>query len=567
MDRRRFLSSVVLPLVVPESGGSPQSARPSGSFEEFLVGLAGANDRNLAVLLDRQERRAGHRWLGGFQDETGIHTAGGTASLIASGAASYCTPTSRYSKSPELLARMEQASRCLIASQHEDGTIDLHTTNFHSPPDTGFVVEPLAAAYSLLRLASVADNRELLEWLEIFLRRAGNALAVGGVHTPNHRWVVCAAMARINRLFPNRKYEARIGEWLAEGIDIDPDGQYSEKSAAIYSPLTNRMLLTIAGLTQRPELFEPVRRNLEMTLYYLHADGEIVTTASLRQDQYTRGSSAGYYLPARYMAIQDKNGRFASFCRRIEEQLGDRLSGSLVYLLEEPIYRRPLPDPVALPDDFTRHYRHSGLVRIRRGAVSATLAADNPVFFSLHKGSAALQGLRLASAFFGKGQFRSEALEVDGDTWRLHQNLIGPYYQPLAPEARRPQGPWTGMNQAARRQSETQSLSTRVTIREDAGRFEVQFDLTGCERVPVAVEFGFGRGGTLSGVTPLEGTPDAFMMGEGAATYSFDGQTIEFGPGLCEHRWTQLRGALPKQDASSVYLTGFTPFRRKIVIS
>ncbi len=558
---------MALPLMVPKPGGSEQSAAPPRSIDEFLAVLAGANDRNLALLLERQEQRTGHRWLGGFQDETGIHTAGGTASLIASGAAAYCMPTSGRSRLPELLARLEQAARYLVASQHEDGTIDLHTTNFHSPPDTGFVVEPLTAACSLLRAASPADTRELLELLETFLRRAGSALAAGGVHTPNHRWVVCAAMARIHQLFPDRKYEARIGEWLAEGIDIDPDSQYSEKSAAIYSPLTDRMLLTIARLTRRPVLFEPVRRNLEMTLYYLHADGEIVTTASLRQDQYTRGSIAGYYLPARYMAIQDQNGRFASFCRRIEEQLGERLSGNLVYLLEEPTYRRPLPDPLALPDDFTRHYRHSGLVRIRRGAVSATLAVDNPVFFSLHKGSAALQGLRLASAFFGKGQFRSEALEVDGGTWRLHQTLSGPYYQPLAPEASRPRGPWMGMNQAARRQSEIQSLSARVMVREDAGRFEVEFDLTGCERVPVAVEFGFRRGGTLSGVIPLEGIPDAFLLGEGSAQYSFDGQTIEFGPGPCEHRWTQLRGALPKQDALSVYLTGFTPFRRRMVIS
>ncbi len=556
-----------MPLIVSKPGGSTQSAAPPRSFEEFLAVLAGANDRNLALLLERQERRAAHRWLGGFQDETGIHTAGGTASLIASGAAAYCAPASRYSKSPELLARMEQAARYLVASQHEDGTIDLHTTNFHSPPDTGFVVEPLTAAYSLLREASAADTRELLERLEIFLRRAGDALAVGGVHTPNHRWVVCAAMARIHQLFPDRKYEARIREWLAEGIDIDPDGQYSEKSAAIYSPLTDRMLLTIARLTRRPELFEAVRRNLEMTLCYLHADGEIVTTASRRQDRHTRGSIAGYYLPARYMAIQDQDGRFASFCSLIEEQLGERLAGSLVYLLEEPMYRHPLPDPLALPEDFTRHFRYSGLVRIRRGAVSATLAADNPVFFSLHKGSAALEGLRLASAFFGKGQFRSEALEIGGDAWQLHQALSGPYYQPLAPEARRPQGPWMGMNQAARRQSEIQRLSARVMIREDSGRFQVEFDLTGCERVPVAVEFGFRRGGTLSGVAPLEGIPDAFLLAEGSARYSFDGQTIEFGPGPCEHRWTQLRGALPKQDALSVYLTGFTPFRRGMVIS
>ena len=44
------------------------------------------------------------------------------------------------------------------------------------------------------------------------------------------------------------------------------------------------------------------------------------------------------------------------------------------------------------------------------------------------------------------------------------------------------------------------------------------------------------------------------------------GETIAFGPGLSAHSWTQLRGALPKWDGQSVYLTGFTPFRATITI-
>ena len=35
-------------------------------------------------------------------------------------------------------------------------------------------------------------------------------------------------------------------------------------------------------------------------------------------------------------------------------------------------------------------------------------------------------------------------------------------------------------------------------------------------------------------------------------------------PAQRKHHWTQLRGALPKLEGDSVYITGFTPFRAVI---
>ncbi len=567
MRRRDLLLAAAAPL----SLGGPRQA-PSGAVREPVApgqesysSILHAAEAAIPAVLERQDRRPGHRGHGGVVDTTGIHTASGTAGLVQSCASVYCARESTRFLDPVLLEPMEKAVSYLIGCQHADGTIDLPTTNFHSTPDTAFVIEPLAAARAVLAKADSSKAASLVDGLDRFLRRAGRALEVGGIHTPNHRWVVCAALARLHGLFGSPV--DRIDEWLSEGIDIDADGQFTERSTAVYSPVTDRSLLTVARILDRPLLLEPVRRNLEMTLYYLHADGDVASEASRRQDQYTRGSTAGYHLPYRFMALQDSNGRFAAMTRWIEERHGASLAGNLIHFLEVPRLRNELPDSADLPSEFVRHFRHSDLVRYRRGPISATLLGGNAAFFSFHKGGAVLEAVRFASAFFGKGQFVGSGLQPSDGGFRLSQNLKGPYYQPLPTEARHRDGHWDERDKAKRPQSEVQQLRQTVTTTEKSGSFEIAIEVGGCDQVPVAIELAFRKVGRLVGVETLEGIPDAHILRGETGTYEAAGERIRFGPGRAEHRWTQLRGALPRIDALSVYITGYTPFRTKLTIS
>jgi hypothetical protein len=112
-----------------------------------------------------------------------------------------------------------------------------------------------------------------------------------------------------------------------------------------------------------------------------------------------------------------------------------------------------------------------------------------------------------------------------------------------------------------------QRLVSGIVVRESGGAFEIDADVSGADRVPLAIELGFRRGGTLTGVVPLAGTADAFLLREGTGEYRAGPDSIRFGPGHADHTWTDLRGALPKLDALSVYLTGFTPFRTTLRIA
>jgi hypothetical protein len=373
---------------------------------------------------------------------------------------------------------------------------------------------------------------------------------------------------------PMPAYVARIDEWLAETIDIDPDGQFTERSTAVYSPVVDRALLTVARLLDRPALREPVRRNLEMTVFYVHPDGEVVTEASRRQDRYQRGSLARYYYAYRTLALLDGNGRFAAMARQIEQAERPHLTGELPAFLEEPSLQQPLPAAAPLPTDYVRVFSYSGLARIRRGHVSATILADNASAFSLRKGTAALEAVRLASAFFGKGQFVGDRLEANGGRFILRQVLDGPYYQPFSPEQiaagvavrMTPNGTLAADSRAVRGRSNVQTLESVIEVTEAGGAFDLDIAVGGTDGVPVAVELAFRHGGRLHGVEAVPDVKDAYLLREGTGRYTFGADTITFGAGRAEHSWTQLRGALPKWDGQSVYLTGFTPFHVRLAI-
>ncbi|MBP8257921.1 MAG: hypothetical protein KAX37_11400, partial [Opitutaceae bacterium] len=191
------------------------------------------------------------------------------------------------------------------------------------------------------------------------------------------------------------------------------------------------------------------------------------------------------------------------------------------------------------------------------------------------KGKAALEALRCASAFFGKGQFVGETLEVVDGGYRVEQRFEGPYFQPLSTDQiaegehvhMAPNGTLAVGGRAARAQSNIQHLMARAVVREESGRFSIELELSGTRGVPVAVELAFRHGGRLEGVTPVKDISDAYLLKSGTGRFTVGDDSISFGPGQAEHTWTQLRGALPKWDGQSVYLTGFTPFRINLEIS
>ena len=180
---------------------------------------------------------------------------------------------------------------------------------------------------------------------------------------------------------------------------------------------------------------------------------------------------------------------------------------------------------------------------------------------------AALRAIRFATAFFGKGQFNSPTIEDVNGKYMLKQTLTGPYLQPLPPQFLPPDADWSKMPKHRRPQSEIQTLESSVSIEESEGSFKLTFDVKGTEGVPLAIELAFGAGGTFDGVVSVPGINGAFLVENDSFTFSSGRDTIKVEGGRNRHRWTQLRGALPKLDADCVYITDYTPFQFDMMIS
>jgi hypothetical protein len=565
--------------------GAARASETMDSNDEYYRQLVKANDANLPAVIER---------LKGSHERYGVRAVGEAVDALAG---AYCAPESSSYKSAALLPVMEAAADKLLAAQNPDGTID--AGNLCSPPDTGFVVQTVCMALTVLKRTNLPQLATINDKLAKFVLTAGEALSTGGIHTPNHRWVVSSALAQINALFPSAKYVSRIDDWLGEGVYCDVDGQFAERSTGIYSRVVDNALITIARLLNRPELLEKVRRNLAMTIFYMHPNGELETVGSRRQDQGLEAWISNYYLQYRYMAIKDQNRQFAA-AARLAEQIGlehaeDRIP--LIQFLEEPLYRRKLPDPEPLPLNYARYFSNSALARIRRGDISATVyggsdwplgsasgLASNPSFLTFRKGKAVLDSVQMLPVFFSEGAFRSGGMTVEENRYSLRQDLHVPYYQPLPKHLRNPHGDypltpagnrfWSKMNFPQRPMSNIQTLEQRVTVTEKSGAFELAFEVGGHDRVPVAIELAFRSGGELDGVEPGTSRKDIYFLRQGTGSFRAGNDVITFGPGQADHEmirtesaWydTNQRGS--QRDHYRVYITGVTPFRKTLTIS
>ncbi|MEV5069665.1 hypothetical protein MRBLMI12_001244 [Microbacterium sp. LMI12-1-1.1] len=515
--------------------------------------------------------------------------------------AAYVWPRSAHAGDPALIDAARESVRALRARQGAGGLF-IGGDNVDSPPDSSFTVNDLCDTLHIIG-AAPAEARNALAALATDLGAIADAvepaLVAGGVHTPNHRWEISAALARLHRRRSSPQLRDRAAEWLAEGIDISPDGVYSERSANYAAYVSNPSLSVIADVLDHDEARAAVIRNLESTLGLIHPDDTVETVHSRRQDQLRRFPVAPYLTAYRRYAVELGRGDFAWAATRALRAGVVHPGAVLADLLITPLIGEELPD--AAPPAPRERWEQSALVvaasprrrlvvfggsdypRFRR--VRSGLSA-NPTFLRMFAGAAVLDSVRLSRDFFGLGPFRADRMvSAPGPDGVLRHELTetvsAHYYQPIDAARRSPSGEYAltddgrffGSMAFPDRARDEVRLRTTVEIRPTDDGAVVSIAIDGPDS-PWALELAFRDGGRFEGVTTR--ADGAAVLPDGIGRYRVGDSVIAFdagdgyaaqGPGRYHPGEDYaFLGATDAADGQRVYLTGRSPGRLELTL-
>lgn len=506
--------------------------------------------------------------------------------------AAFLAPGSRHRRDDRLLARAAHYADRLGEMQARSGLFT-GGNNLESPPDSAFTINDVCDIVELTTgEGAFADVRESLLGI---VSRATPALVAGGVHTPNHRWELAAALARVHRIRPDDAVLARVNSWLAEGIDIDDDGLYSERSANYAAYVSNPSLMALGDILGRGDLHDVVERALASMIGTIHPDGSVETVHSRRQDQQESAFPlAPFLVPYRRLAVERLRADFA-WAAMLAERAGIREPQTvLAEALLVPSLAQEMPDPVAPAAASRASWRRSRLViddgprrrlvtfagsdHARMGRVRSGLA-NNPTFLRMFAGDVVLESARLSRDFFGLGPFRASTLDEHGDEIHLAERLEGRYYQPLDAAGRSAEGAYRLVDEGRfaaemafdERVVDTVTLLTRISVVPTAEGVDLEIVHDG-PALPWALELAFRAGGRFDGgdgmsadTVRLAGNDVRYVSGRDAVVVSADVAA----PGTAAYMPGEEYEFLGGTDAAAgprLYVTGRAPGGARVSI-
>ena len=529
-------------------------------------------DAHIERLMARQVLDECSGDYGGFMEDD-LHVesrqCGFDLSALACG---YVTKDSAHYLSERVKAALTAALAYLRAHQRPGGCVDLLSCNVASAPDTAFMINAVLNAWWLLERCEDARAAWLRPALLRLIDSAASGIAAGGFHTPNHRWAIAACLLHCAKITGRRELEARARAYLREGLDINEDGEFAERSAGNYNQVNDDQMLRLYMATGDRTFLHAAEKNLEMMYCYIDPDGSVFTNNSTRQDMGKKVYLDTYYplyLMAGYFLGREDFGAMAEWIYQDCRRRGTWPDGVEWLLLLPQMDGFGAQTPFEPPFlRYDRLFEHSDIARVRRGDFSLTLMRGKPNFLYFQSGALPLY-MAIYQNLCDQRNFVPETLERTDQGFRLSGRAPVRYYQPFD---QKPQtSDWWRMDNAARERLTAEGLHTLVEaeLTEEGVRLHIRTQ--GVDRLPVRVEIGLLPGGRIrtQHFTQLMRAGEQVTILDGDIEITGPrGDALAIGPAFGSHDIrARMGGAYPLSDACyTVLLTGYTPVDRTIFI-
>ncbi|HIQ71461.1 MAG TPA: hypothetical protein IAB73_04540 [Candidatus Onthenecus intestinigallinarum] len=539
-----------------------------GHAAQLLAQLDGRIER----LMARQVLDECSGDYGGFMEDD-LHVesrqCGFDLSALACG---YVTKDSAHYLSERVKAALTAALAYLRAHQRPGGCVDLLSCNVASAPDTAFMINAVLNAWWLLERCEDARAAWLRPALLRLIDSAASGIAAGGFHTPNHRWAIAACLLHCAKITGRRELAARAQAYLREGLDINEDGEFAERSAGNYNQVNDDQMLRLYMATGDRTFLHAAEKNLEMMYCYIDPDGSVFTNNSTRQDMGKKVYLDTYYplyLMAGYFLGREDFGAMAEWIYQDCRRRGTWPDGVEWLLLLPQMDGFGAQTPFEPPFlRYDRLFEHSDIARVRRGGFSLTLMRGKPNFLYFQSGALPLY-MAIYQNLCDQRNFVPETLERTERGFRLSGRAPVWYYQPFD---QKPQtSDWWRMDNAARERLTAEGLHTLVEaeLTEEGVRLHIRTQ--GVDRLPVRVEIGLLPGGRIrtQHFTQLMRAGEQVTILDGDIEITGPrGDALAIGPAFGSHDIrARMGGAYPLSDACyTVLLTGYTPVDRTIFI-
>ena len=464
---------------------------------------------------------------------------------------------------------------------HDDGTVDLHMTNYHDPSYCGFSIHdhlgPMLDVIKKYTLHTPLEDK-IEARITSIITRMGKAMEDLGFHTPNHRWVISAALAYVYKFTGDEKARETIDKFLWEGVDCDEYGEYTERSTGIYNEICNKAFLHLAHTTGDMKFLEYPIRNMHLMRSFYEPDNTLCTMNSMRQDRGKTTIPADFYysiyLP---LALYTKDPEFAYYSDlflkhvmgeaiKSEAPFAYRDAEKMYWLLMNEDWQTGFEDiPSYLPDrDISIYLPNSGIARIyEKGATVTVLKSNNPDFFKLQTGKYSISA-RFAGSFFGSphAQFRPKEMEKTESGFRLISNERAGYRSQLEepPET----SEWRKMDHSKRHIINIQNFDVTADVAVKDRTVTLDIEYTGAETIPTKLELTLESGCFVEtdDVAFVARAGDYVFLKNGRAGITFDNaHRVVIEGGSFSHTMAEnMRGAehVP-EGCFTMCLTGRTP--------